>query len=142
MANWGSWTVKQARYLLDTGVLIRHLRGRSEAIKLVRHLGRRERLAIATVSRLEIRAGTLPKEKSQTQKLFSRFVNYDLDAEIADRAGDYIREYRAQGITLSVPDAIIAATSIKHRLALVTLNPKHFPMLGLSLFPLGTLENG
>jgi len=134
--------VKRARYLLDTGVLIRHLRGRSEAIRLVRGLGKRERLAIATVTRLEIHAGMLPKEEYKTQKLLARFITHDLDADIADRVGDYIREYRAQGITLSVPDAIIAATSIKHRLILVTFNPRHFPMRGLSLFPLETLESG
>jgi len=134
--------VKRARYLLDSGVLIRHLRGRSEAVRLLRGLGKRERLAIATVTRLEIHAGMLPEEKYQTQKLLSRFVTYDLDADIADRAGDYIREYRAGGTTLSVPDAIIAATSIKHRLTLVTFNPKHFPMPSLSLFPLETLESG
>lgn len=136
--------MKRARYLLDSGVLIRHLRGRSEAVRLLRGLGKRERLAIATVTRLEIHAGMLPEEKYQTQKLLSRFVTYDLDADIADRAGDYIREYRAGGTstTLSVPDAIIAATSIKHRLTLVTFNPKHFPMPGLSLFPLETLESG
>lgn len=134
--------MKKARYLLDTGVLIRHLRGRRDAIRLVRSLGKSERLAVATVTRLEVHAGMLPKEKYKTQKLLSRFITYDLDADIADRAGDYIRSCRAEGISLSVPDAIIATTSIKHRVTLVTFNPRHFPIHGISLFPLERLEGG
>lgn len=134
--------MKKARYLLDTGVLIRHLRGRRDAIRLMRTLGKSDRLAIATVTRLEVHAGMLPKEKYKTQKLLSKFITYDLDADIADRAGDYIRGCRAEGITLSVADAIIGATSIKHRLTLVTFNPNHFPIHGISLFPLERLEAG
>lgn len=124
----------KASYLLDSGLLIRHLRGQPDAVRILRTLGKRERLAIASVSRLEIRAGMLEHERYATQKLLSRFVTYDLEADIADRAGDYIREYRNQGRTLSVPDAIIAATAIQLGLTLVTFNPKHFPISGLRLF--------
>ncbi len=134
--------MKKARYLLDTGLLIRHLRGRRDAVRLVRNLGQAERLVVATVTRLEVRAGMLPKERYKTQKLLSRFISYDLDGDIADRAGDYVRECRAKGIALSVPDAIIAATATRRRLTLVTFNPKHFPIRGLSLFPLETMEGG
>ncbi|MGB9301989.1 MAG: type II toxin-antitoxin system VapC family toxin [Anaerolineae bacterium] len=133
--------MKKARYLLETGVLIRHLRDSRDAVRLVRTLGEAERLAVATVTRLEVHAGMLPKESYKTQKLLSRFITYDLDADIADRAGDYVRECRAEGTTLSVPDAIIAATATRHRLTLVTFNPKHFPIPGLSLFPLESTES-
>jgi len=125
--------MKKARYLLDSGLLIRHLRGRPEAVRLLRNLGKQERLAIASVSRLEIHAGMQEQERYATQKLLARFVNYDMDADVAERAGDYIREYRSQGVTLAISDAIIAATAIQHGLTLVTFNPKDFPMPGLSL---------
>jgi predicted nucleic acid-binding protein len=131
--------MKKARYLLDSGLLIRHLRGRPEAVRLLRDLGKRERLAIASVSRLEIHAGMQEQERYETQKLLSRFVTYDMGADIAERAGDYIREYRSQGVALAISDAIIAATAIQHGLTLVTFNPKDFPMPGLSLFPLAPL---
>jgi len=131
---------QKARYLLDSGVIIRHLRGHPAAVRLLRGLGKRERLAVAAVTRLEIHAGMREHERYKTQKLLSRFVTLDMDAEIADRAGDYIRKYRGQGVALSIPDAIIAATAIQYGLTLVTFNPKDFPMPGLSLFPPTSLE--
>lgn len=131
---------QKARYLLDSGVIIRHLRGHPAAVRLLRGLGKRERLAVATVTRLEIHAGMREHERYKTQKLLSRFVTLDMSAEIADRAGDYIREYRRRGTALSIPDAIIAATAIQHGLTLVTFNPKDFPMPGLSLFPMAGFE--
>jgi predicted nucleic acid-binding protein len=130
---------KKARYLLDSGLLIRHLRGRPEAVRLLRGLGKHERLAIASVSRLEIHAGMQEQERFKTQKLLSRFVTFEMGADIADRAGDYIREYRSRGAAISIPDAIIAATAIEHGLTLVTFNPKDFPIPGLSLFPTSPL---
>lgn len=131
---------KKARYLLDSGLLIRHLRGRPEAVHLLRALGKHERLAIASVSRLEIHAGMQEHERYKTQKLLSRFVTFEMGPDIADRAGDYIREYRGRGVQISVPDAIIAATAVQHGLTLVTFNPKDFPMPDLSLFPTVSLE--
>jgi len=124
-------------YILDTGIVIRHLRGQGEFVRLLRALGKQGRLGIASVTRLEIHAGMYPDEAYKTQKLLNRFVTYELNRNIADRAGDYIREYQAQGVAISVPDAIIAATALTHQLTLLTLNAKDFPIRGLSLYPLG-----
>ena len=125
-----------ARYLLDTGIVIRHLRGQQDIVQLLRGLGKRERLGVASITRLEIHAGMHPDETYKTQKLLSRFLTYDLDRNIADRAGDFIREYQAKQLALSVPDAIIAATAVTHQVTLVSLNVKDFLPLPVSLFPL------
>lgn len=126
-----------ARYLLDSGLVIRHLRGQRRTVQLLRGLGKIGRLSISAVTRLEVHAGMVAEERHVTQKLLSRFITYDLDSDVADRAGDLIGERRAQGIALSVPDAIIAATAMIHGLTLVTLNRSHFEAIpGLSLYPL------
>jgi len=122
-----------ARYLLDTGIVIRHLRGRGDIVRLMRALGRTGRLGISAVTRLEIRAGMHPEEEHLTDRLLSRLLVYDVDTRIADRAGEYLRK-RDPG--LNVPDAIIGATAATHMLTLVTLNRKHFSGLRLSLYPL------
>ncbi|MBI4787108.1 MAG: type II toxin-antitoxin system VapC family toxin [Chloroflexi bacterium] len=131
----------RATYLLDSGLLIRHLRGRPEAVRIMRELGKREHLSIASVSRLEIHAGMHEHERYHTQKLLSRFITFPMDSDVAERAGDYIREFHSRGVTLAVPDAIIAATALVHGLTLVTFNPKDFPMSGLNLFPTSSTKN-
>jgi tRNA(fMet)-specific endonuclease VapC len=130
-----------ANYLLDTGIVIRHLRGQRRVVQLLRGFGALGRLSIATVTRLEMHAGMSPEEKDATQKLLSRFVTFDMDRDIADRAGDHIRENSLHGISLSVPDAIIAATAVKHGLTLVTLNRGDFEGIpGLSLASIPEVE--
>ena len=121
-----------AGHLLDSGLVIRHLRGDPEAAQLLRELGRRARLGVSVVTHLEVYAGMRPHEAYPTRKLLSRFAAYEVDREIASRAGEFLRHYPEQGT--SIPDAIIAATAIRHSLTLVTLNARHFPMPGLSLY--------
>lgn len=122
-------------YLIDTGLVLRHLRGQRRSVQLLRELGRRERLAVATVTRLEVHAGMKPDERYATQKLLSRLASLDLDRAVADKAGDLIASARVSGKTMSVPDAIIAATALVHRLTLVSLNHDDFAhVAGLSLY--------
>lgn len=124
-----------ATCLLDTGLVLRHLRGQKRTVQLLRALGKESRLAIASVTRLEVHAGMQPEERYATQKLLARLAAIDLDREIADRAGDMIANSRRIGQMLSVPDAIIAATAIGRQLTLVTLSPGDFRHIsGLSLY--------
>ncbi|HSN75110.1 MAG TPA: PIN domain-containing protein [Anaerolineae bacterium] len=126
-----------ATYLLDTGLVLRHLRGQSRTVQLLRSLGKESRLAVASVTRLEVHAGMQPEERYATQKLLARLATLDMDREIADRAGDLIAASKRAGRALSVPDAIIAATAIDHHLTLVTLNQGDFQSIaGLRLYVL------
>ena len=124
-----------AAYLQDTGILIRHLRGQKAVVRLMRGLGK-SRLSISAVTRTEIRAGMRLPEDRATRRLLARLQTIAVDRQIADRAGDFIRQAREQGRTLHLADAIIAATAAQHGLSLVTLNPSDFRGLRLSLYSL------
>lgn len=121
-------------YLLDSCVLIRHLRRHQPTTNLLTALALEGQMGIATISRTEIVEGLRDHERERTMRLLDSLTLYPLDAAMADLAGDYIRRYRARGITLDRPDAIIGATALHHRLVLVTYNPRHFPMPELRLY--------
>jgi predicted nucleic acid-binding protein len=121
-------------YLLDSCVLIRHLRRHQPTTDLVSALVLEGKVSIATISRTEIIEGMREHEREVTMRLLDSLPAYPLDVPAADLAGEYIRRYRAQGITLDKPDAIIGATAVLHGLVLVTYNQKHFPMPELQLY--------
>lgn len=112
--------------LIDTGLLIKHLRGQKTAVHLLRNLAKTQRLAISSVTRLEIIAGMHPSESYQTKKFLSRFYLFDLNASIADRAGEIIYKARQNNEKLMIPDAMIAATALVEGCTLLTLNVKDF----------------
>ncbi|MFQ6101004.1 MAG: type II toxin-antitoxin system VapC family toxin [Anaerolineae bacterium] len=127
------------RYLLDTGVLIRQMRGRKSVLRLVRGITRLGRVAISPVTHLELYAGLRPREDYAARKLLRRFQTVPMDANTRRQAGELIRQQRAKGRILSIPDAIIAATTLQHGLTLVTFNPGDFDLPGLQLHPLDVL---
>ncbi|HIP72789.1 MAG TPA: type II toxin-antitoxin system VapC family toxin [Anaerolineae bacterium] len=76
-------------------------------------------------------------EQYATRKLLSRFLTFEMNGAIVDKAGGYIRQARDANQPISVPDAIIAATAVQNNLTLITLNHKDFKGIpGLSIFPL------
>ena len=125
-----------ADYLLDTNVLILHLRERPEITALLTRWGVEGALCISVATRTEILAGMHPHEEERTMELLDSLENIPVDEAIADRAGRLIYQYARQGIQLSLPDALIAATALHHDLILATTNPKHFPSPELQIYPL------
>ena len=124
-------------YLLDSSVLILHLRERPEITALLTQWGKEGALCISVVTRTEILAGMRPHEEEHTMELLGSLENLPVDEATADQAGRLIYQYARRGIQLSFPDALIAATALHHDLTLATTNSKHFPMSDLRLHPLG-----
>ncbi len=123
-------------YLLDADVLIGYLRRYRTQVELLKTLAQgRNELAVATITVIEIRQGMRPDEAKRTDALLQKLRIYDLDYRIAAMTGDYLRNYRQRGVTLGIPDTIVAATAIAYHLVLVTYNSAHYPMPELSLHP-------
>lgn len=107
--------------LVDTDIFIDHLRGRVE-LRPGRH-----RLHFSLITRAELFAGTSGTDLAA--RVLAPFREIPVNRAIAERAGRIRREN-----DLRMPDALIAATALEHRLGLATRNTKHFePVRGLRI---------
>jgi len=120
-------------HILDTNVLIRYLRKMSGYKDLLLETNRKGWVYISAMTRLEIVRGMLEREREDTFDLLDSLETIHITSEIADSAGEMIRSWRGRGVILSDTDALIAASALQHELALVTTNPKHFPMPELTI---------
>jgi predicted nucleic acid-binding protein len=122
-------------YLLDTTTLIDYLRDKSNVPQLLEKLCSEDGfLGCSPINIVEIYTGMKDKEKAETDEFLNSLECYEIDREIANLAGDLKRKYSRKGITLSTPDALIAATAIRKHLVLVTNNARHFPIEGLMIY--------
>jgi len=119
--------------LLDTNILIFHLRGHQKVMALLLEFSQAGDLFISAITRTEILAGMRLHEETDTLALLNSLLTLPLDSPIADKAGRLIYRYARQGQQLSFADALIGATALEHHLTLVTTNARHFPMPDLSL---------
>jgi tRNA(fMet)-specific endonuclease VapC len=118
-------------YLLDTGVLIRHLRNRSGYRELVQRLNQEGDLFISAFTRVEVLRGMRDHEGERTFALLDSLATHPVDRATADQAGEWLRVWQSRGIILGGPDAVIAASALAVGGTLITTNARHFPMLEL-----------
>lgn len=110
-----------ADLLLDTDIFIDHLRGAVE-LKPGRH-----RVHYSVITRAELFSGTAGTDLAA--RVLAPFRELPVDRAIAERAGRLRRE-----TSVRMPDALIAATALEHRLGLATRNGKDFSAIrGLRL---------
>lgn len=125
---------------MDSDVIIWHLRGRKEVTDVLRDLQRVGLPACSALSVLEIQLGVKKGEEEKTDRFLKSLRILDVDMEIASKAAQLIRRYKARGVTLDLPDSVIAATCILHELILVTYNTKHYPISEIKFHPLPSIE--
>ena len=130
-----------SRFLLDSDVIIWHLRGRKEITEMLRDLQRSGLPACSALSVLEVQLGVKKGEEEKTDRFLKSLKIFDVNMEIANHAAKLIREYRIKGVTMDLPDAIIASTCILHDLILVTNNTKHYPISEIKFHPLSPIKS-
>lgn len=115
-------------YLVDSDVLIAHLRGIEAARDWLRKEQGAGPLAISAVSVTEITGGMRSAERREVWQLLGSFRVEPVTGPAAGRAGEFMRKYRRSHNGIGIADYLIAGTADVRGLALATLNVRHFPM--------------
>jgi len=102
-----------ADVLLDTDVLIDHLRG-YRPLEIGTHM------SFSVITRTEVYAGH-ERGEPVVQATLEQMQELNVNPEIARRAGRIKRD-----AGLKIADALIAATALEHQLPLMTRNRRHF----------------
>jgi predicted nucleic acid-binding protein len=114
--------------LVDSDILIVHLRGVSAARDWLVEARHRDRLAISVVTTTEIVGGMRSAERREVWRLLSAFKVEPATEIVGRRAGEMMRRYRRSHAGIGLGDYLIAATVDTKGLELATLNVRHFPM--------------
>ncbi len=119
--------------LIDTNILIDHLRGKSTSTQFLTSLIKDEkRLVCSIITRIELLAGIRPGEEEKMDSLLRLFREITVDAAVANAAGIYMNRFmKSHGLTTG--DAIVAATAKTNGIPVYTLNTKHFPMKDIEI---------
>jgi predicted nucleic acid-binding protein len=104
----------------DSDVLIDYFDGIAASAE---ELARYDALLLSRISWMEVLVGARTNPQREVRENFlRRFKLIELDAAIARRAISLRQEHR-----LRLPDAIVWASTLVHRILLVTRNTKDFP---------------
>jgi predicted nucleic acid-binding protein len=128
------------RCVLDTGIVIRDLRGDGRAAMFLATLGRRYIMCVSAMTIFEvIRGCRSPEQERRAEDTISRLSVLDIDYETSVEAGRLVRAN--SGVLQSeraAADSLIAASAVVAGAQLATLNTRQFakvqwPGLGLIL---------
>lgn len=118
-----------SRYLLDSTVLIDHLRGVEEVRAYVlRLLQDGHVLATSCVNVAEVERGLAAKQRRAAAALIDRLTFLQTTREAAVRAGRYQVQQARRGRTIHTADALVAGTARVHGAVILTDNVADFPM--------------
>jgi len=97
------------RCLIDTDIIIDHLRGEEKARDFLKQIKSEDSDTLySVITKAEIYSGVRPKEEEKVAMLLSRMEEAQIDGEIAVAAGRYRNKFYASH-SLLLPDALIAA---------------------------------
>lgn len=111
--------------LFDTDMLIWVLRGNAKAAEAIDDCDQR---SLSVVTYMELLQGARNKAEIRAIKVFladMRFAAFPLTENIGHRASIYMEEY-ALAESISMADALIAATAIEANESLISGNAKHY----------------
>ncbi|MCL4377808.1 MAG: type II toxin-antitoxin system VapC family toxin [Actinobacteria bacterium] len=118
--------LSNSRLLIDSDVIIDHLRDIGNFNDLIN--GSAKNICyVSVISLAEIYSILYFNEYEIVERLFLQLRTINVDSIIARLAGSYRMNF-FKSHSLTIPDAIIAATAKINNTILITRNLKHFPM--------------
>lgn len=114
--------------LLDTDVLIAHLRGDERARDWLRDARTAGPVVTSVVTVAELTGGMRSAERQAVWRLIAALRPVPVSELIAQRAGALMREFQRSHSGIGTADYLIAATAETLSARLATLNVRHFPM--------------
>jgi predicted nucleic acid-binding protein len=120
---------KSYDFLLDTGIVMRHLRNEKRAQDFLSFLEQIGEISLSAITYMEILVLCRPHEEESTKIFFERVPPLAVSKEVAHKAASLISKYPdvfGKQIGRGTPDALIAATAWQREAILVTLNTRQF----------------
>ena len=113
--------------LIDTSILIDHLRKRNKRKSQYYKIVGNYTLYVSTITLFELFAGAKDEQKMQDIDNIIEYLKIlPFTRETAKKAGDIYLSLREENKLIEAKDLFIAATALSHNLPLITLNVKHF----------------
>jgi hypothetical protein len=123
--------------LLDTCVLIAHLRNIPGVKALLERFREQMFFAISTITLVDVWQGAKPAETEQTRLLLQGLDTVPVDSVLAEKAGQLAYQLRIKGYPCDLADAVIGATAINMNAPVLTTNIEHFEAFpGLDIWDL------
>ena len=116
-------------YLIDSDILIDHLRRRVPLRAYLGELKPFARYGCSTIVVAEVYSGMRPSEEPATRQLIEGLLHFPVTSQVAERAAELKRKLGRSGQTIALDDCLIAATALIERATLVTGNARHYPMV-------------
>lgn len=120
--------LKRTRFLVDSGIVIRLLRGDARAGLLLDRLRDSGLLSTSAIAAFEVFRGCRSDREHQgASRVFAQMMMSDLSYESALEAANLMKSHsEVFSGERSIPDTLIAATAIVESATLVTLNTRQF----------------
>lgn len=120
---------------IDSDILMDVLRGQDRHIlSLWESLAKAETaMLFSPVSAAEIWTAARASEHVQISRMFRPLLCVPIDREIGKQAGEYLRKF-GKSHELTLIDALIAASAIRHQAALWTQHRDRYPMQEVSFY--------
>lgn len=118
--------VERERLLIDTSILIDHLRKPQKDETLFYRLASQYDYVISVITEFEFLIGSSPTSRQFIAALLAKLPVLPFDSACVKTASEIHNVLKAKNQILPLPDVFIAATAVTHDLQLLRLNRKHF----------------